>query len=97
MDADSVDVPNELTAGIEERAPNTARAHHAKRQLGLDGVRPLREPGLPERTNPVQTELAFGVMSPSCIGCALFDTSGQLVGHVDGIGVHEALPGLGTP
>ena len=52
VDADSVDVPNELTAGIEECAPNTARAHHAKRQLGLDGVRPLRETGTHRRRPP---------------------------------------------
>jgi len=79
-----------------EESARSGAPQQGETVLGFRWPAPMRA-GLPERTNPVQTELAFGVMSPSCIGCALFDTSGQLVGHVDGIGVHEALPGLGTP
>jgi hypothetical protein len=57
---------------------------------------PLRA-GLPDQTSPQQTELAFGILSPSCTGCVLFDGKGHLIGHVDAIGEHQVLPGMGTP
>ena len=53
--------------------------------------------GLPEQTSPIQTELAFGVLSPSCAGCVLFNTQGFLVGHVDAVGKHQLLPGMEQP
>jgi hypothetical protein len=52
---------------------------------------PLRA-GLPDETRPLQSDLAFGVLSPACTGCVLFDQQGQLVGYVDGIGQHQILP-----
>jgi hypothetical protein len=59
--------------------------------LGFRWPRPLRV-GLPEQTRPLQTNLAFGVASPSCAGCFIFGSQGQLVGYVDGIGEHLTLP-----
>jgi hypothetical protein len=59
--------------------------------LGFRWPRPLRA-GLPEQTRPLQTDLAFGVASPSCAGCFIFGSQGQLVGYVDGIGEHLTLP-----
>ena len=50
--------------------------------------------GLPEQTSPIQTELAFGVLSPSCSGCVLFNAQGYLIGHVDALGAHQFLPGM---
>lgn len=50
--------------------------------------------GLPDETRPLQSDLAFGVLSPACAGCVLFDEQGQLVGRVDGIGQHQSLPNL---
>ena len=53
--------------------------------------------GLPEQTSPIQTELAFGVLSPSCAGCVLFNAQGFLIGHVDQTGKHQFLPGMEQP
>jgi len=64
--------------------------------LAFKWPRSLRA-GLPDQTSPQQTELAFGILSPSCTGCVLFDNKGHLVGHVDAIGEHQVLPGVGVP
>ncbi len=53
--------------------------------------------GLPEQTNPIQAELAFGVPSPGCAGCVLFNAQGFLIGHVDAAGQHQLLPGMEQP
>ena len=64
--------------------------------LGFRWPNPLRA-GLPEQTSPIQTELAFGVLSPSCSGCVLFNAQGYLIGHVDGMGAHQLLPEMEQP
>ena len=64
--------------------------------LGFRWPNALRA-GLPEQTNPIQTELAFGVSSPSCSGCVLFNVQGYLIGHVDAMGTHQLLPGMEQP
>ena len=53
--------------------------------------------GLPEQTSPIQEELTYGVLSPSCAGCVLFGSGGELLGYVDGIGKHSSLQPSSSP
>jgi hypothetical protein len=64
--------------------------------LAFQWPSPLRA-GLPDQTSPQQSELAFGIVSPSCTGCVLFDSQGHLIGHVNAIGEHHLLPSMGAP